>query len=82
MLLGILFLEWGSRLYRCPDTAKIYDSIPVCDPGHYPVDPGQMQIVQSLGESERQGNEPSREDLDRVVNAIPALRSFSSTLPG
>jgi hypothetical protein len=70
ILLAILFLETGSRIYQCPGAATIYNSILVCDPGQYPVDPEQMQTVKSLGESERQGREPSREDLDRVVNFV------------
>jgi hypothetical protein len=70
LLLAILFLEMGSRFYQCPGRANNYNSVLVCDPGRYPVDPGQMQTVQSLSMAERQGTEPSREDLERVVNFV------------
>lgn len=70
ILIGILFLETGSKFYQCPGRAKNFNSILVCDPGHYPVDAEQMQTIQILGEAERQGNEPSREDLDRVINFV------------
>jgi len=69
-VVSIIFLETGSKYYECPDTGPHYRKLFACDSNHYSVDPEQMQMIQALSEAQRQSAEPSREDLDQVINFV------------
>lgn len=68
----IVFLEIGSKNYVCPITEQDVSEALVCNPNSYPVDQAKARAIQVLFESKRQGREPSREDLDRVINLVSA----------
>jgi hypothetical protein len=69
-VVSIIFLETGSKYYKCPDSGQSYSNVLACDPNHYPVDPEQMRRILVISEAQRQGIEPSREDLDQVINVV------------
>jgi hypothetical protein len=63
-----IFLEIGSRHYRCQITDQNPQAVLVCDPDHFPISQSKSQAIQNIIESKQQGIEPSRKDLDRAVN--------------
>ena len=66
----VTFLEIGSRYYKCPSTDCDCSGTLVCDPNHYPVNQEKVQTIQGLVELKRQGTEPSREDLNQIINPV------------
>jgi len=69
-VIAVTFLETGSRYYKCPSTGCDCSDILVCDPNHYPVNQEKVQTIQGLIELKRQGIEPSRKDLDQIINLV------------
>ena len=69
-VVSIIFLEAGSRYYKCPPTDQNPSSDKVCNPSHYPVNQIKVHTLQVLIEAKRQGAEPSREDLDQIINLV------------
>jgi hypothetical protein len=70
LILFILFLEIGSRYYKCPYVEQC-PSILVCDPVYYPIDESKSRLMQEIVESKRWGLDPSTEDLERVITVVP-----------
>ncbi len=70
LVVSIFFLETGSRYYECPYMGQNCSDILVCDPNYYPVRQEKIQMIQALIESKGQGTEPSREDLDKIINQV------------
>ena len=66
----VTFLEIGSWYYKCPSTDCDCSGTLVCDPNHYPVNQEKVQTIQGLVELKRQGTEPSREDLNQIINPV------------
>ena len=62
-------LELGSRYYECPAKGEAADWS-VCNPYQYPVDAAQLRMIRDLGEAKKKGAEPSREDLDQIMNLV------------
>ncbi len=67
---GTLFLEVGSRVYRCPGAGKYGPDMSVCNADEHAVNPQQLEMIQRLSEASRSGVEPSRESLDQVINLV------------
>jgi hypothetical protein len=70
VVVAVAFLEIGSRSYECPSTGRDCSDILVCDPNYYPVNQEKIQSIHGLAELKRQGTEPSREDLDQIINLV------------
>ncbi|GEM_PF-1615260 len=66
----IVFLEIGSKYYKCPISDQPPQNIFVCDSNYYSVNQRKLQTIQRLIELKQQGIEPSREDLDQVINVV------------
>ena len=69
-VIALAFLEIGSRYYKCPSTDCDCSGTLVCDPNYYPVNQEKIQIIHGLVELKRQGIEPTREDLDQIINLV------------
>ena len=67
---AIAFLEIGSRCYHCPVADQALADPSVCDPDVYPPDQEQLQRIQAAVEAKRAGAEPSRADLERMVERV------------
>jgi hypothetical protein len=70
LILFIVFLEIGSRVYQCPYTAQC-PIILVCDPSFYLIDEEKGRLMQDLIESRGLDIDPSTEDLERVMTVAP-----------
>ena len=69
-VIAVTFLEIGSRYYKCPSTGCDCSDTLVCDPNHYLVNQEKIQTIQGIVELKRQGTEPSRKDLNQIINLV------------